>query len=265
MIGALRALWNYRGFILRSISREFNSRYRESLLGGFWAVANPLTMIIIYTVIFGRLMRPSLAGSENIPFAFSIYLCAGTFTWGLMSEMLIRLNNVFLDNANMLKKASFPRICLPAIVTGSALLNFAIIFGLFLIFLGLVQHWPGWLLLVFLPVLFIQIVFSVGLGVFLGTINVFFRDVGQFTGIVLQFWFWLTPIVYTSTALPPHVKELLLLNPMAPVILAYQEIFLYSRAPSFISLLPFSILAVLMLFLGFYVFLSRVGDLVDEL
>ena len=119
----LKALWLYRNFVWSSVLREFHGKYRESLLGAFWSVANPLTMIVIYTVIFGRLMRPTLAGHENTPFAFSIFLCAGVITWGLFAEMLGRLNNVFLEHGNLIKKANFPRICLPAIVTVSALLN----------------------------------------------------------------------------------------------------------------------------------------------
>ena len=77
-------------------------------------------MIVIYTVIFGQLMRPTLAGHQDTPFAFSIFLCAGVLTWGLFAEMLGGLNGVFLAYGNLIKKANFPRICLPAIVVLSA-------------------------------------------------------------------------------------------------------------------------------------------------
>jgi len=261
----LRALWGYRSFVWNSVLREFNAKYRESLLGAFWSVANPLAMIVIYTVIFGRLMRPGLAGHENTPFAFSIYLCAGVITWGLFAEMLGRLNTVFLEHGNLIKKAAFPRICLPAIVTVSALLNFAIVFSLFLVFLALIGHWPGWPLLALVPLLALQILFTIGLGIFLGTLNVFFRDVGQLTGIVLQFWFWLTPIVYTLSALPEPARRLLQYNPLQPLIAGYQAIFLNRQLPDFLSLLPLTLLAVLFLLLGARFFLSHVGELVDEL
>lgn len=130
----IKALWAYRGFIWSSVMREFHGRYRESLLGAFWSVANPLTMIVIYTVIFGKLMRASLPGHESTPFAFSIYLCAGVITWGLFAETLGRLNNVFLDNGNLIKKSNFPRICLPAISILSSLINFGILLAVYLIF-----------------------------------------------------------------------------------------------------------------------------------
>ena len=261
----LRALWAYRSFVWSSVVREFHGKYRESLLGAFWSVANPLTMIVIYTVVFGQLMRPQLAGHEQTPFAFSIYLCAGVITWGLFAEMLGRLNGVFLEHGNLIKKSNFPRICLPAIVATSALVNFGIVFGLYLAFLALIGHWPGWALLAVIPLLALQVLFTLGLGIFLGTLNVFFRDVGQLTGIVVQFWFWLTPIVYVFDTLPELARHALKYNPLQPLMAAYQTIFLSQRLPDFSSLTPLAILTGILLLLGARFFLSRVGELVDEL
>ena len=238
----LKALWAYRSFVWSTVLREFHGKYRESLLGAFWSVANPLTMIVIYTVVFGQLMRPQLAGHEATPFAFSIYLCAGVITWGLFAEMLGRLNNVFLEHGNLIKKSNFPRICLPAIVATSALVNFGIVFGLYLAFLAIVGHWPGWTLLAVVPLLALQVLFTLGLGIFLGTLNVFFRDVGQLTGIVVQFWFWLTPIVYVFDTLPEAARNALQYNPLQPLMVAYQTVFLNQRLPDFYSLLPLALL-----------------------
>jgi len=261
----VRALWAYRGFVASSVGREFRARYQESLFGAFWAVASPLTMIIIYTVVFGQLMRPTLPGHERTPFAFGIYLCAGVITWGFFSEMLSRLNNVFLEHGNLIKKSSFPRICLPAIVALSALVNFSIIFAVYLAFLLLVGHWPGWPLLAVVPLLALQLLFALGLGVLLGTLNVFFRDVGQLTAVVLHFWFWLTPIVYTLQALPEGVREAMRLNPMQPLMAAYQTIFLEQAVPDLAALLPLAVLTALLLLAAAAFFLARVGELVDEL
>ena len=261
----LRALWAHRGFVIGSVLREFHARYRESLLGGLWSVANPLTMIFIYTVIFGQIMRPTLPGHEQNPFAFSIFLCAGVITWGLFAEMITRLSSVFLEHANLIKKSNLPRICLPAIVTLSALVNFGIIFGLYLAFLALIGHWPGWTLIAIVPLLALQLLFALGLGIFLGTLNVFFRDVGQLTSVVLQFWFWLTPVVYTLSALPGAARSVLQYNPLQPLMTAYQQLFLEQAVPNFGSLWPLFLSTVLFLFLGAYFFLARVGEMVDEL
>lgn len=260
----LSSLWHYRGFVLGSVQREFQSRYRNSLLGALWTIINPLAMIIVYTVIFSRLMQARLPGVDN-DLGYGIYLCAGLLTWGLFAEILGRGQAVFLEHANLLKKLSFPRICLPLVVVLNALLNFAIIFGLFLGFLIVTGNFPGWVVLGMLPVLLVQVVFAVGLGIILGVLNVFFRDVGQMTGIVLQFWFWFTPIIYPPTILPEGIAELLRWNPMVPLIQAYQGIFVNAAWPQWQSLWPMAVISVLLCVFALSLFRKRAGEMVDEL
>jgi len=225
LLSLYRSLHDYRGFILGSVQREFQSRYRNSLLGALWPVFNPLSMIIVYTVIFSHIMRARLPGVDD-SMAYSVYLCAGLLAWGLFSEITLRSQTMFLDNANLLKKISFPRICLPVIVLCNAAINFAIIIGLFLGFLLITGRWPGMALLALIPLIALQMMFCAGLGMILGVLNVFFRDVGQLFAICLQFWFWLTPIVYPMSILPEWVQRLLQLNPMTNLIGSYQNRFL---------------------------------------
>ena len=260
----LRAIWAYRGFIRGSVQREFQIKYRNSLLGAAWNIINPLAMIVVYTVIFAQVMRAKLPGFDST-FAYSIYLCAGVLTWGLFGEMVGRSQTMFLDNANLLKKISFPRITLPIIVVANAGLNFAIVFGLFLAFLVVSGNFPGWVVLAVLPVLALQMAFAMGLGMVLGVLNVFFRDVGQFFGIFLQFWFWLTPIVYPASILPETIKPFLVINPMASIMTAYQGILVNQQSPQWSSLWPTAVLASLLCLLGLHLFKKNVGEMVDEL
>lgn len=260
----LQPIWAYRGFVLGTVKREFQSKYRNSLLGAAWNIINPLAMIVVYTVIFAQVMRAKLPGVDST-FGYSIYLCAGVLTWGLFVEMVGRGQSMFLDNANLLKKISFPRITLPIVVVLNALLNFGIVFGLFLVFLLISGNFPGWVTVAALPVLALQILFAIGLGMVLGVLNVFFRDVGQFFGIFLQFWFWLTPIVYPANILPEAIKPFMNLNPMAPVIGAYQNIFVNHHWPQWGSLWPTALLASLLCLLGFRLFKKNAGEMVDEL
>ena len=260
-----RALWAYRGFILANVRREFQQRYTHSLLGGLWAVLNPLTLIVIYTVIFAGIMRPRLAGQEEQAFAYSVYLCAGLLPWIAFAELVNRMQNVFLQYSNLIKKTNFPRSCLPVIVALSVLIDFGIVFALYLAFLLIIGHFPGWTLLAFLPVFLIQLAFGLGLGLLTATLNVFFRDVGQFVGVVLQFGFWLTPIVYSPTILPEAARALLWLNPLYPLISAYQGIFLHHAPPDWGGLLGIAVLALVLLLSAGRLFLNRVGELVDEL
>jgi len=260
-----RSLWAYRGFILANVRREFQQRYTNSLLGGLWAVLNPLTLIVIYTVIFAGVMRPRLTGQEDQAFAYSVYLCAGLLPWMAFADLVNRMQNVFLQYGNLIKKSNFPRSCLPVIVALSVLIDFGIVFALYLVFLFIVGHFPGWAMLAFAPVFLVQLAFGLGLGLLTATLNVFFRDVGQFVGVVLQFGFWLTPIVYSPAILPEAVRTLLWLNPIYPLIAAYQGIFLNHAAPDWGGLLGIAALALALLFLAGRLFLNRAGEIVDEL
>ena len=264
MLAILKTLLAYRGFILGSVKREFQAKYRNSLFGAAWTVINPLAMILVYTVIFSQIMRAKLPGIDNT-FAYSIYLCAGVLTWGLFSEITSRAQGVFLDNANLIKKINFPKFCLPVIVVISASINFAIVFGLFTLFLIVTNNFPGWAFIAIFPLLLIQILFAIGLGISLGVLNVFFRDVGQAFGIVLQFWFWLTPIVYTSSTLPEAIRPLIVLNPMVNITAAYQGILVTGTWPVWIDLIPLLIIALLLCGLGLILFRKHAGEMVDEL
>jgi lipopolysaccharide transport system permease protein len=264
MNAIVQALWSYRGFILGTVKREFQTKYRNSLLGAAWNIINPLAMIIVYTVIFSQIMHARLPGVDT-GFAYSIYLCSGILTWGLFGEITARGQNTFLENANLLKKLNFPRLCLPVTVVASALLNFSIIFGLFTLFLIISGNFPGLPYLAIFPLLLILIIFSIGLGITLGVLNVFFRDIGQFFGIFLTFWFWMTPIVYPANILPDKIKALLKLNPMAGLIGAFQTIFVNGRWPDWIELWPVVVAATVFCGIGFRLFRKHASEMVDEL
>ena len=153
-------------------------------------------------------MAKGLATAQNAPNSDSRYLPWNSRMTLLQTKPRYAHNERIIDNGNLIKKSNFPRICLPLIVVLSAALNFAIVMAIYLVFLALIGHWPGLPLLAVVPLLLLQTAFAAALGVLLGTLNVFFRDVGQFTGVVLQFWFWLTPIASPRGALPIMRREL---------------------------------------------------------
>lgn len=264
MLSIFKSLWAYRGFILGSVKREFQSKYRNSLLGAAWTVINPLAMIIVYTVIFAEVMKAKLPGVDST-FGYSIYLCAGILTWGLFAEVVGRSQTVFLDNANLLKKLSFPRLCLPVVIIASAGLNFTIIFGLFTLFLLISGNFPGLPFLAVIPLLALLVIFSIGLGITLGVLNVFFRDVGQFFGIFLTFWFWLTPIVYPAAILSESLRGFMAFNPMAPIIGGFQRILVEKQWPQWETLWLISLLGIALCIIGMGLFRRNVGEMVDEL
>jgi len=259
-----RGVWAYRGFILASMRREFQSKYANSLLGAAWTVIQPLAMVLIYTVVFSQVMQARLPGASS-RYAYAIYLCAGILTWGFFADIVGRGQTIFIDNANLIKKLAFPKICLPVIAVLNAAINFAIIFAIFTGFLLGTGSFPGWPYLALFPLFAIQVALAIGLGVTLGVLNVFFRDVGHFFGIFLQFWFWFTPIVYPLAILPEWLQRVVAMNPLTGLVGAYQRILVEASWPRWIELWPAALAAVLLCAFAMRLFAKRSGEMVDEL
>lgn len=257
-------LWKNKGFLLRSVTRDFKVRYMNSLLGSTWIFIQPLSLIFIYTVVFSEIMKARLPNS-HIPMSYGIFLCAGILPWGFFVESLSRLLNVFIENSLILKKSSLPKFLFALSTQLTCILNFILIFSLYILFLVLVGHINFVSLIYFLPVFLIQLLFTFSLGFWLAIVNVFFRDVGSSIGVVLQFWFWATPIVYSKNVLPETALELLAFNPLSSIITAYQDIFLKQEMPIWSSLMYPSLLGTLFLILGLSTYKMRSGEMIDEL
>ena len=199
-MGMFSALWRHRYFILSSIRGEFMARYARSRLGLLWSVLNPLAQATIYAVVLAGIIGAKLGGVAGSA-AYPIYLMAGLAAWGLFSEIVNRCLTIFIEYSGPLKKIAFPRLCLPIIVLGGALVNHALLLLAIAVVFVFFGELPGlaWLVLPLGAALIAM--FAFGLGVMLGMFNVFSRDVGQVMSVVLQMWFWLTPIVYTNDML----------------------------------------------------------------
>lgn len=215
-------LWQWRGFIVSTVLRELQVRYARSLLGGLWLILPPLVMIAVYAVVFTHLMRG--AGlPDHGPYTYSVYLCAGMLSWQWFSELLTRAQVLFTQHAGLIRKTTVPwpvlLVC-DALVATAGLLIQLVLFALLLAAVGL---WPGWSLVLALPVLLVQGLLALGIGLMLSVFHVFFRDVGLALPLLLQLWFWLTPIVYPAGILPPAFQPWLGWNPLTPIVQAYQS------------------------------------------
>jgi lipopolysaccharide transport system permease protein len=261
-----RALWRYRFFIVSSVKNDLRARVARSHLGAAWMVLQPLAQVAIFTLVLSEVLGARLPGIENKN-AYAIYLMSGSLAWALFSEITSRCLTIFVDNAGLLKKIVFPRICLPLIVVGSALVNSALLFTAMLVIFLLMGHAPTIELLWLLPLTALTVAFALGLGLLLGVLNVFVRDVGQVMAIVLQLWFWLTPIVYMPSIVPAQFRQWMWLNPMAPVVEAYHQVILYQHSPFGMGLGLWWVAGASVLLLGAALLLFRraAPDMVDVL
>lgn len=259
-----KAIWDYRFFIASSIKTEFSSRFARSKLGGLWMILHPLALVIVYAFILSKIMTAKLPDVATI-YAYPIYILSGIVGWTLFSEILSRCMTVFIDNANLLKKISFPKLTLPLIIIGSSLVNFIILFFISFVIFGFLGHLP-YHALHWTPLLVaITVSLATGIGLTLGVLNVFMRDIGQFMAVVLQFWFWLTPIVYMTSIMPKEYQEIILLNPTTGLIMGYQNVLLYDKAPDFSLLIYPSIFAVVSLVLSLIIFKKAGEEMADVL
>jgi lipopolysaccharide transport system permease protein len=223
-----------------------------------------MALVFIYTVVFSQVMKARIKGVDDT-MAYGMFLCAGLLAWSYFTELLGRCPDILIDQANLLKKVNFPRSTLPVVLFLSTTINFVIVFTIFLIFLLVSGRFPGWSLLGFVPLLLIQQSFTLGIGMSLGVLNVFFRDIGHIVRIALQFWFWVTPIVYPIGILSDRLRSLIELNPLTHFITAYQQIILNNQWPHLASFKYHLLGAVVALITGFMLFRRLSGDIVDEL
>lgn len=250
----IKSVWDYRHFILGSIKNEYQTRFARSKLGALWMILHPLAQVAIYALILSSVLAAKLPGIDN-KYAYAIYLMAGMLSWSLFAEVFNRCLTVFIDNGNLLKKMAFPRIALPLIVTGSATLNNLLMLFAVVVIFGLLGHLPS-LSFAWLPVLMLlTLTLAIGMGLTLGIMNVFMRDIGQVAPVLIQFWFWLTPIVYMTTLIPEAYRHLLMLNPMTGVVMGYQQVLVFNQAPQLdILLYP---IVVAFVFLGLAAFMYK--------
>ena len=258
------SVWAYRYFIVSSIKTEFKTRVARSKFGAFWVILHPLALVLIYALILSQIMSAKLPGVQS-SYAYPIYILSGIVGWTLFSEILGRSLTVFIDNGNLLKKMAFPKLALPLITIGTSIINFLLLFIMMFIVFGFLGHLPLHALH-WLPLLIILTIgLATGLGLFFGIINVFIRDVGQVMNIVLQFWFWLTPVVYMASIVPEKYHWLLMLNPMTSITMGYQDILLYNKTPDFSILIYPTFVTIFFLGLAMLLFTKASEEMADVL
>lgn len=256
--------WRYRFFIASSVQTELRTKFIRSRLGGLWMILNPLAQVVIFAFVLSAVLSTKLQGIDN-RYAYAIYLMSGTLGWSLFAEIVNRCLTIFIDNGNILKKLAFPKIALPLIVIGSALVNNMLLLAAILAIFGLLGHMPG-LALLWLPVLMlVVIVLGIGLGLLFGVLNVFLRDIGQVIPVLMQFLYWLTPVVYMVHIIPEAYRGWLVFNPLIPVITAYQDVLLYNRTPEFAGLAGTFAIGLLLSAFSLILFRKASPEMVDQL
>lgn len=248
-LGNLGRLLAYRELLLLMIGRDLKARYTQSMLGFYWAVLNPLVHGLIFTVAFSIIVR---VDSGDTP--YFLFVLTGLLSWNLLSHAVSDTTESLVEHENLLAKAPFPREVIPLAAVLARILDF--LFSLLILLaIILVFRWPLhpqiWFLL---PLLLLQVLFAVGVGLCTSMANLFFRDVRQLVVVGMPLWMFLSPVIYPVQLVPDHLQGLYHLNPMVGLIGAYRSVILHGVLPSATDLLPSAALTLVLLVGGFLLF-----------
>lgn len=254
----LSELWAYRDLLYFLVWRELKVRYKQTVLGITWAVIQPFFMMIIFNLFFGRFVKMP---SEGIPYPLFSY--AALLPWMLFAEGVTRSTNSLIANDNIIKKVYFPRLILPISGIVSPLVDFGFSFA---VFIGLMFYFGFGLTIriLWLPAfLMMALITALAVGLWLSAMNVRYRDVRYAISFLIQFWFFASPVVYSSATVPKDWQLICGLNPMVAVIEGFRWVLLGTNPPAFITTL--SMVAVLaILILGLFYFRRMEKIFADE-
>ena len=220
-----RTLAYYRDLVLVLLGKEFKIRYKSTLLGYGWSVMHPLASALILFVLFRVVMRFELQ-------AYWLYLIGGLFAWQWIANTVASANFYFLGNSTLIKKVRFQRAALVLAGVLNDLVHFLVSIPVVIGIMAYYHKWPRIEWLWMLPALVaVQLVMTFGLGLFVATANLFFRDLERLSGILMNLLFYLTPIVFTWDRVPAEYQWLLYVNPFAPLVACWHGLFYYDAVP----------------------------------
>jgi lipopolysaccharide transport system permease protein len=240
----LGELWEYRELLYFLVWRDIKVRYKQTALGAAWAVMQPLFMMLVFSLFFGRLAK---VPSDGIP--YPVFTFCALIPWQLFANALTESSNSLIGNQNLITKVYFARLVIPIAAVLSGLVDFLIAFGILIammLFYGIV---PGPAILVLPGFILLAVLTALAVGLWLSALNVQYRDVRYTMNFLVQFWLFATPVAYPSSIVPETWRALYGLNPMAGVVEGFRWALLGKSAPPSAMLLV-SVFVVLALLVG---------------
>jgi len=239
-----KEIWNYRELLYFLTKRDIKVRYKQTVLGGLWAVIQPAFTMLVFTLFFGRLAKMP---SDGLPYPIFVY--AALLPWTYFANAVSASGNSLVGSANLITKVYFPRIVVPASAALAGLLDFFIALFVLAALMIYYQFVPGWGILLFPFLVALTFLCAVGVGLWLSALNVQYRDIRYAIPFLIQVWLFVSPVIYPVSLVHGNYQWLLALNPMGGVIHAYRASLL-GHQPIDWSLLALSTLIIVALFLG---------------
>ena len=243
-----KELWRYRELVFFLTWRDIKVRYKQALLGVSWAILQPLLTMVIFTLIFGVLLKTP---SENVP--YPLFSLTALLPWQLFATALQRSSVSLVGNANLLTKIYFPRLAIPLSSVFAALVDFGVSFIVLLGVMFYYRYWPGWNILWLIPMILLALLTALAVGLWLSALNVQYRDVQHMVPFIIQVWMYASPIVYPIETIPEGTwRYLYSLNPMVGVIQSFRWVLLGGTPPDLTSLISIAVVMIILISGLFY-------------
>jgi len=258
----LSTLLRHRQLIAALTARDLKARYRGSILGYFWSLANPLLLLAVYTLVFTKFFP------QQAVVPYPLFLFSGILPWTFFAAAVLESTSSISSNAGLIKKVMFPAEALPLVVVLSHLVHFALAVPILLAAIGAfaaLGKFTASTTILLAPVLMLlQTIFVAGVAMTVSSASVLFRDLRDIIANLLQLGFFVTPIIYPLESVQtPLLRALLRINPMTPFVVAYQDIFFFGRLPSASDTILILAYSTASLLTGFFVF-ERLRDTLAE-
>lgn len=258
----LANLYRHRQLIAALTARDLKARYRGSILGFFWSLANPLLLLGVYTLVFTQFFP------QQVVTPYPLFLFSGILPWTFFSAAVLESTASISSNAGLIKKVMFPAEALPLVVVLSHLVHFIaalpILLAAILGFSVLGKFTPSWTILLAPLLMLLQAIFVAGLAMIVSSASVLFRDLRDIVANLLQLGFFVTPILYVIKNIPSRpLRAMLRVNPMTPFVVSYQDVLFFGRLPNVSDTILMVAYAAGSLYLGFFVF-DRLRDTLAE-
>jgi lipopolysaccharide transport system permease protein len=247
----------HRHLLWEFLQRDLQARYVGSVMGFFWSVINPLILLAIYTVVFGALLKVPVEkmGDSMTPFDFAFYIFSGLLPWYAFQEALTRSTTSVVDHSHLIKQVRFPAKVLPTFIVLSSVINQLIGTVIMIVVLLITGKSLYFTLILYPIILLIQMVFMFGTGLLFATLHTYFRDIAPLVSIMSMILMWASPMFYAvELAKEPWQQSIIYANPITYLVEINHAIFIFGEWPTLNMWIIFSVISVVSLLLGYWLF-----------
>ena len=263
LLNEIKNIIKWHELLWQMVGREVKSRYKQSILGYFWVILNPLAQMLVMSFAFSIILRIPTNAASNIP--YSIFLFVALLPWNLFANSLSSSAASLVGSASIITKVYFPRTILVLSTIIAKIIDFLFALIILIIYMIIYQIPINLNILWVIPIFFIQQIFTLGLSLFFAASNLLYRDIQYLLTLIITLWLYLTPVIYPADIVPDKFKIFIQLNPMAVIINAYRQTVFGGGSPNLLSLSITLTVSILTLYAGFSYFKSREKIFADNI